>query len=211
MTQGLYGALEEATGSEQANKEIAQMVVEQFSAQNTLTGVAQSVVDRIVRVHHDQYMQVQLKIPVFWLSCLIYYLMFTSQIKDPHHSVCCQRDDITLLLRNFNFKLTPPSASNTLRSFYGTYNLGAGGDYFTHGAKFDSPAASCATNIGNDTLTEISVTSSESSEQQPKSSKAQKVVLDSEGRIEPYVDFTSFYQAVEKAKKDGTVPSDAIY
>jgi TAK1-binding protein 1 len=59
MTQGLYGALEEATGSEQANKEIAQIVVEQFGVQSTLTGVAQGVVDRIViRVHHDQYMQV---------------------------------------------------------------------------------------------------------------------------------------------------------
>jgi len=58
MTQGLYGALEEATGSEQANKEIAQIVVEQFGVQSTLTGIAQGVVDRVVRVHHDQYMQV---------------------------------------------------------------------------------------------------------------------------------------------------------
>ena len=58
MTQGLYGALEEATGSKQANKEIAQIVVEQFSSQNTLTGVAQGVIDRVARVHHDTFMQV---------------------------------------------------------------------------------------------------------------------------------------------------------
>lgn len=60
MTQGLYGALEEATRSEQANKEIAQIVVEQFGSQNTLTGVAQGVVDRVVRIHHDTFMQVNI-------------------------------------------------------------------------------------------------------------------------------------------------------
>lgn len=60
MTQGLYGALEEATNSDQANKEIVQYVVEQFGSQSTITGVAQGVVDRIVRIHHDRYMKVSL-------------------------------------------------------------------------------------------------------------------------------------------------------
>lgn len=54
----MYGALEEATNSEQANKEIAQIVVEQFGSQSTITGVAQGVVDRIARIHHDHYMEV---------------------------------------------------------------------------------------------------------------------------------------------------------
>lgn len=58
MTQGLYGALEEATKTEQLNKEIAQIVVEQFNSQTTLVGVAQGVVDRVARIHHDHYMQV---------------------------------------------------------------------------------------------------------------------------------------------------------
>jgi TAK1-binding protein 1 len=58
MTHGLYGSLEEATGNEQVNREIAQIVVEQFATQSTLTGVAQGVVDRVVRIHHDKYMQV---------------------------------------------------------------------------------------------------------------------------------------------------------
>ena len=57
-TQGLYGALEEATNSDQANKEIAQIVVEQFGSQSTLAGVAQGVVDRVVRIHHDRFMEV---------------------------------------------------------------------------------------------------------------------------------------------------------
>ena len=76
MTQGLYGALEEATGSEQANKEIAQIVVEQFGVQSTLTGVAQGVVDRIVRVHHDQYMQVDIQKEYCKKSCLKIFACF---------------------------------------------------------------------------------------------------------------------------------------
>lgn len=76
MTQGLYGALEEATKSEQANKEIAQIVVEQFGSQSTLAGVAQGVVDRIVRIHHDHYMKVGhcFTILVLWLEfiCLLF-------------------------------------------------------------------------------------------------------------------------------------------
>ncbi len=110
MTHGLYGSLEEATRSKQTNREIAQVVVEQFGVQSTLTGVSQAVVDRIVRLHHDQYMQ------------------------DPAHVTCDQRDDVTLLLRNFNSSLAaasptptlstlasvPSSASNTLRTFNST-------------------------------------------------------------------------------------------
>ena len=85
MTHGLYGSLEEATRSKQTNREIAQVVVEQFGVQSTLTGVSQAVVDRIVRLHHDQYMQ------------------------DPAHVTCDQRDDVTLLLRNFNSSLAAAS------------------------------------------------------------------------------------------------------
>ena len=58
MTPALHGSLEEATDSEQVNKEIATIIVEQFAMQNTLTGVAQGVIDRVARIHHDHYMQV---------------------------------------------------------------------------------------------------------------------------------------------------------
>ena len=94
MTQGLYGALEEATGSEQANKEIAQIVVEQFGVQSTLTGVAQGVVDRVVRVHHDQYMQVVKSIKLL-LDQFInpFYLLFrtiiTRLVANGKISPCC--------------------------------------------------------------------------------------------------------------------------
>lgn len=57
-TQGLYGALEEAVNVEQANKEIAQIVVEQFSLQSSLAAVAQNTVDRIARIHNDRFLEV---------------------------------------------------------------------------------------------------------------------------------------------------------
>lgn len=190
MTQGLYGALEEATKSEQANKEIAQIVVEQFGSQSTLAGVAQGVVDRIVRIHHDHYM------------------------KDPSHLMCCQHEDITLLIRNFNFQLSSPaSASSTLRSYHPSLNANTS-DPFAMGLKFDSQIEVLPSSSINGTLTEIfteaSITSSDSSEQM-KSNQSSSMFLDDDGRIAPYVDFSSFYQAVKKAKDEGTIPENAIY
>ncbi|XP_076042482.1 TGF-beta-activated kinase 1 and MAP3K7-binding protein 1-like isoform X2 [Oratosquilla oratoria] len=79
MSDGLYKSYEEAKPTDQVNKEIAQMVVEQFVEQPTLTSVAQTVVDKVVRMHHDMYLTKQSNITT--------------------------RDDITLIIRNFNFPL----------------------------------------------------------------------------------------------------------
>lgn len=61
--------------------------------QSTLTGVAQAVVDRVVRIHHDVYMR---------------------GVMDCNTPVQTGRDDITLLVRNFNFPLPNALASPTL-------------------------------------------------------------------------------------------------
>ena len=68
--------------------------VEQFRSQSTLTGVAQAVVDKIVRIHHDMYM---------------------SGVGSENGVSNSQgrRDDITLLVRNFNFPLPHALASPT--------------------------------------------------------------------------------------------------
>lgn len=84
MTQGLYGALEEATKTEQPNKDIAQIVVEQFSSQTTLVGVAQGVVDRVTRIHHDHYMQVFLSVVMNYFLSNDYELL---RILHTHHVV----------------------------------------------------------------------------------------------------------------------------
>ena len=130
--------------------------------------------------------------------------------QDPNHAVCCQREDITLLIRNFNFQLSAPmSASSTLRSYSASFNTNSN-DSLVQGSKFDPQLYTLSSNSINETLTEASITSSESSEQL-KSIQSQNMLLDDEGRIGPYVDFTSFYQGVRKAKDEGTIPEDAVY
>ena len=75
------------------------------------------------------------------------------------------------------------------------------------GFRFESP--SYATR-NNSTLTEASVTSSDSLEQAKPNNKNQ-TALDEQGRIAPYVDFSEFYQAVQKSKDDGSIPTDSVY
>lgn len=70
----------------------------------------------------------------------------------------------------------------------------------------------CGRDSSTDTLIETSITSSESSEQPPpKSSLSHKVVLDAEGKIAPYVDFTDFFVAVQTAKDNGVIAADVKY
>lgn len=90
MTDGLYKSLEEATGidHDKVNIEIARMVDQEFKVQSTLTGVAQAVVDKVVRIHHDMYMSGAER----------------GQVS---------RDDITLLVRNLNYEL-PNALSSPL-------------------------------------------------------------------------------------------------
>lgn len=56
----------------------------QFQIQSTLTGVAQAVVDKVVRIHHDTYMTKASKGDLLTGG---------------------KRDDITLLIRNFNYPM----------------------------------------------------------------------------------------------------------
>jgi len=90
MSDGLYQSLQDATGKDSVNGEIATMVAQEFSQQTTLTGVAQAVVDRVVRIHHDTFMT------------------GTEEQKN----LCKKRDDITLLVRNFNYPLSVNSPSS---------------------------------------------------------------------------------------------------
>ena len=79
FSDGLYEALEEATGTEHVNGDIASMVAAEFAAQATLSGVAQAVVDKVARNHHDAFIA--------------------------NREKCQERDDITLLIRNFNYPM----------------------------------------------------------------------------------------------------------
>ncbi|XP_013386022.1 TGF-beta-activated kinase 1 and MAP3K7-binding protein 1 [Lingula anatina] len=91
MTDGVYNTLVDATGTQHVNADIASMVASEFSVQSTLNGVAQAVIDRIVRIHHDSFMTA------------------SNDVKQ----LCQKRDDMTLLVRNFNHPLPNALSSPT--------------------------------------------------------------------------------------------------
>uniref|UniRef100_A0A1B0EYZ2 Uncharacterized protein n=1 Tax=Phlebotomus papatasi TaxID=29031 RepID=A0A1B0EYZ2_PHLPP len=88
MSGGLCKTLQEIFSTEvsQVNKEMIQMAVEQFRTQSTMAGVAQSVVHKIVQFHHDLYME---------------HVQERGSGETPLPFT--RRDDITILIRNFNF------------------------------------------------------------------------------------------------------------
>lgn len=68
------------------NKEIVQLAVDEFRVQSTLSGVAQASANQVVQRHHDCYMR-------------------RVQQYDDEGVRLQERDDITLLVRNFNFPM----------------------------------------------------------------------------------------------------------
>jgi len=88
LSRGLYRALEEVRDAQQVNKEVAQLVVEEFAKSTTLEGVAQTVVNRVARDHQD---------------CFI----------NSGNKRCQRCEDMTLLVRNFSYPLRGGSSAGT--------------------------------------------------------------------------------------------------
>ncbi|KAG8175372.1 hypothetical protein JTE90_021479 [Oedothorax gibbosus] len=189
MSDGFYKSLEEATGTSNTNAMIVNMVLEQFSEQSTLNGVAQAVVDKVVRIHHDAFMR-DTDVP----------------------KRCQKRDDITLLVRTFNCSL-PNAHSNALdRSFSSSsLNKTVSDQEASNSLTFDntnSEKGSVEDNIifSNE---DMSLTSStESAGPQVLFQPLTNMSLDEDGKVKPYVDFSDFYAAVEEAYKSGLVTED---
>ncbi|XP_012223011.1 TGF-beta-activated kinase 1 and MAP3K7-binding protein 1 [Linepithema humile] len=182
MSRGLYKSLEEATDTDQVNKELALIAVEQFRVQSTLTGVAQAVVDKIVRIHHDAYMN------------------------NTQNTVTTgKRDDITLLVRNFNFPLTLSLKSPTSQSV--RFNP------VVQTASISIPdnedVSSTSTGISDEnvnTSTSTTETSTTTSDLYPPGARG--ILTDRNARVKPYVDFSEYYKNLEKRKKEGTLPKN---
>ncbi len=223
MSDGLYQSLE-AVGKDSVNVEIAAMVAAEFGMQSTLNGVAQAVVDKVVRMHHDTFM----------MSI------------DARKERCQKRDDITLLVRNFNFpsqNVTPsPSAlpggypahvhQNSVNATNQPLSviIPESNSAFVNNEPSPSPDQHhpIFTLAGGSTLTANNLsyynytestnqssryTNSYDSSQSggdadvsaPFAAKSQvkkELPLDKNGRIAPYVDFSCFYTAVEKLTED---------
>ena len=92
FTSGLQKSLVDSTGTSQPNVDIAFMIAAEFSVQSTLSGVAQGVVDKVIRIHHDMYLG-----------------------NNARANGCQKREDITLLVRNFGFLLGTGVGSPTMQ------------------------------------------------------------------------------------------------
>ncbi|XP_024914323.1 TGF-beta-activated kinase 1 and MAP3K7-binding protein 1 isoform X6 [Cynoglossus semilaevis] len=90
MSEGLINALESAHGPEQANQEIVAMVAAELAQQSSLGVVAQSVVDRVKRLHHDVYVSGRQRA-----------------------TYCSRHEDMTLLIRTLNYPLADGALTPT--------------------------------------------------------------------------------------------------
>lgn len=130
--------------------ELCKITKEQLAENTTVGGVAQSVVDKVVRMHRDHFQD-------------------QMEGKDT-----CQRDDISLLVTNFNgvLKKKKPSSSGDLSTTM------------------------------KPSLVTRSSTTTESSDVCVKHDK--ELSVDASGRIKPYVDFSHFHRQWQKYKESQT-------
>ena len=148
----------------------------QFRVQSTLTGVAQAVVDKIVRIHHDVHMSNS-----------------SSTVTNG------KREDITLLVRNFNFPLTNALKSPTSPSVRF--------DPVVQTALVLNPAEqqdgySTRSDITDESYDAFTATTSTTSDIYPPVANP----VSRNTRIKPYVDFSEYYCNVEKRRQEGTLP-----
>uniref|UniRef100_A0A8D3BWY7 TGF-beta-activated kinase 1 and MAP3K7-binding protein 1 n=1 Tax=Scophthalmus maximus TaxID=52904 RepID=A0A8D3BWY7_SCOMX len=198
MSEGLINALESAHGPEQANQEIVAMVAAELALQNSLEAVAQSVVERVMRVHHDVYV--------------------SGRQRATH---CSRHEDMTLLIRTLNYPLAdgaltptqggriypvsvPYSNSQSTSKTSVTLSLVMPSqNTLTNGTNTAStleegtptPGSQSPTATLQSTNTQTQSSSSSSGDgslfRQRGSQAAQP---DETGRVPPYVDFTQFYR-----------------
>uniref|UniRef100_A0A672FWV3 TGF-beta-activated kinase 1 and MAP3K7-binding protein 1 n=1 Tax=Salarias fasciatus TaxID=181472 RepID=A0A672FWV3_SALFA len=198
MSEGLMNALESAHGPEQANQEIVAMVAAELAQQSSLEAVAQSVVERVKRLHHD---------------------VFASGRQ--RAALCSRHEDMTLLIRTLNYPLAdaaltptqggriypvsvPYSNSQSTSKTSVTLSLVMPSQStLTNGTNTAStleegtptPGSQSPTATLQSTNTQTQSSSSSSGDgslfQQRGSQAAQP---DETGRVPPYVDFSQFYR-----------------
>lgn len=165
MSKGLCKTLTDIfeLDSSRINKEIVQMAVEQFRTQNNLMNVAQSVVNKISLQHHDTFMG---------------HLEEESSRKSDFDT----REDITLLIRNFNYPLP-------------------------HAPQKRSSQSSKSTLDPMSTInTDASATNTSTSEFLENGR-----FFNPMQKIKPYVDFSDYFKRVEEARRNGTLPPGIIF
>lgn len=138
-----------------------------------MTGVAQAVVDKIVRIHHDASMS-------------------NSQTTTPTG----KREDITLLVRNFNFPLPHALKSPTSQSVCVDSIVQAADN------------TSIINNSGETNVDSFNPSTNDTSDNTSDTLPNRQLPRDRDAKIKPYVDFTEYFHNFEKRKKEGTLPAD---
>lgn len=175
-TASVCKALEDATGSTQVNRDLAALVLKEFGTQSTINGVAQAVVDEISRRHYDAFVGDA-----------------AGGAAGDRSFICQKREDMTLMVRNFNQPLAPPSASST--PSFATL-LSGGGRTMTPEISLTRPSAAA-----EDTWT-LGGTTSSSWSRDDSPPQIYTLPLDENGRVAAYVDFNEFFDAVKKMETD---------
>lgn len=132
------------------------------------------MVDKVVRIHHDVNMS-----------------------NTQNTMISSKRDDITLLVRNFNFPLShalksPTSQSVRFNPVVQTAPISIP----------DEDLSSTSTGITDDNFNTSTTETSTTSDMYPPGAR----ITDRNARIKPYVDFSEYYENVEKRRKEGTLP-----
>lgn len=140
------------------NKELVQICVQEFHSQSTLHGVAQSVIHKITQLHHDLYMK----------------------NKGSNHFT--SRDDMTLLIRNFNYPM--PNSNSTESSVERQSTISS-----------STTGSQVYTNASN-----VSYSSTSTS-----GGRVNYEGVFTERKVKPYVDFTDYFANVEKARESNTL------
>ncbi|XP_061685275.1 TGF-beta-activated kinase 1 and MAP3K7-binding protein 1 isoform X2 [Syngnathoides biaculeatus] len=213
MSEGLIDALECAHGPEQVNKEIVAMVAAELAQQTTLEAAAQSVVDRVKRLHHDVY---------------------TSGRQ--RATLCSRHEDMTLLIRTLNYPLADgvltPTQGGRIYPVSVPYSNSQSTSKTSVTLSLVMPSQSTLTNGTNtaSTLEEGTPTPGQSptatlqstnTQTQSSSSSSgdgslfrqrgsQAAQPDETGLVPPYVDFTQFYRLWGSEHGDGQIAQGAL-
>ena len=166
FTRPMAACLEQMNLDSDINTELCRITKEQFSENTTVSGVAQSVVDKVVRMHRDHF-ETEIEVESSW-----------------------RREDITLLVRNFNAKL----ATNSKRGRTSSSNLN----------NLDATVAVATVTQQKPPggATRSSTTTTESSADTfVKQNADRELSVDENGRIRPYVDFSYFHREWQKHRE----------
>ncbi|XP_063541770.1 TGF-beta-activated kinase 1 and MAP3K7-binding protein 1-like [Cydia strobilella] len=178
VSSGVYKRIAEVKGSsEQANKQLAQIIVENFRSQTDFKKVSQSALHEIEQ------------------EFVSYCIKNNLTPKSNTH--------MTLLIRNFNFIQIDPEPSLVPK-------------HQNPSVRFNPIVQSKSNTLLNELDSEIY--SSETTESNVDTNRSNRSTesgsdiepgrqYDRDRKIKGYVDFSCYYENVEKARKNGTLPS----